>query len=284
MEQPFSLIGRTALITGGSRGIGRGIALAMAQCGADVAITYHRAGDQAQNAHQVLQAVEALGRRAFAFPADLEQTQSLHPLVDDIWAAAGPIHILVNNAGQAALQHFNEIDLPAWRHTFAVNLTAPFFIAQRVAEHMIDHHIRGRIISVSSKNGFVASAGLCHCNSSKGGLEMLSRTLAIELGPHGITANTLAPGDTKTQITSDHQDFDTPSWQDLKFHVPLENRLAEVDDVAYAAVFLASSSAAYMNGQHLILDGGMIIQQVPRLQFMPPYQSRLTPAAPGDSP
>jgi len=134
MEKPFDLTGRTALVTGGSRGIGRAIALAMAESGADVAIAYRAAAKEAQ---EVVDAIAALGRRAWQFQQDLAETEKLAGLADRAWEAAGQIDILVNNAGMAYLQMFNEIDYDHWRRVMAINLDAPFFLAQRLAEHMI---------------------------------------------------------------------------------------------------------------------------------------------------
>lgn len=123
---------------------------------------------------------------------------------------------------------------------------------------------------MGSKNGFVASSHLAHYNASKGGLELLTRSLAIELGAHGITCNNLDPGDVVTEILEE-EEIDGAFWDYLKEHIPLEGRLAQADEIAYAAVFMASEAGAYMTGQSLVLDGGVLCQQMPRLQFMAPY-------------
>lgn len=124
------------------------------------------------------------------------------------------MHILVNNAGVAALEHFNEITLASWRRIMAVNTDAVFFLSQRIAEHMIEDDVAGRIICVSSKNGLMAESGLAHYNASKGAVELIARSLASELGPHAITVNTVAPGMIDTGIAEEFtlDDAFTDAW------------------------------------------------------------------------
>lgn len=271
-QERFDLSDRTAMVTGGSRGIGRGIAIGLAEHGADVVIVYHRAGEAAQT---VAAHIRGLGRRAWVLQQDLGETEGLADLADRAWEATGGLHILVNNAGMAYLERFNAITIARWRRLMAVNLDAVFFLSQRIAEHMIRGGVAGRIINLSSKNGFVAEAGLAHYNASKGALELLTQSLAIELGEHGITVNTIAPGVIETEITGEF-DLDlerfVPYYQE---HIPLEGRWGDVEDCVGAAVFLASRAGAYVTGQHIINDGGVLAQQLPRLQFMPPYRNTL---------
>ncbi len=143
-----------------------------------------------------------------------------------------------------------------------------------VAELMIAAGIKGRIINISSANGFCAEAGHSHYNASKGALELLTQTFAIELGEHGITANTVCPGIIETEIigeialTSDYLDY-------FKQHVPLEHRLGAVEECVGAVVLFASRAGSYITGQHLIIDGGVMCQQVPRLPFMSPYRTTI---------
>ncbi|MCX5660216.1 MAG: SDR family oxidoreductase [Planctomycetota bacterium] len=271
-KERFDLTGKTALVTGGSRGIGKGIAVALAEHGADVAIVYHSATPQAQ---QVADAIKKLGRKAWIFQQDLAKTTELHALADKVWAEAGKVDVLVNNAGIAYLERFNQIPYEHWRHTMAVNLDAPFFLSQRFAERMIAAGIRGRIINLSSKNGFVAEAGLAHYNATKGGLELLTQSLAIELGVHGITVNTIAPGCIETEIGGE---FDIDVDKFLKYyyeHVPLEHRFGKVEECVGAVIYLASSAGSYTTGQHIIMDGGVLAEQVPRMQFMKPYSNTI---------
>ena len=268
----FDLTGMTALVTGGSRGIGRGIAVGLAEHGADVAIVYRSAE---QEAAEVAEQVRALGCRAWVYRQDLARTDELHGLADRVWEETGKLEILVNNAGLAYLERFNEITPEHWRNVMAVNLDAVFFLAQRVAEHMIAGGIKGRIINLSSKNGFVAEAGLAHYNAAKGAVELMSQSFSLELGPHGITVNTIAPGVIDTDIIGEFDiDFEkfVPYYRE---HIPLGGRWGTVEDCAGIAVFLACAAGAYVTGQHIINDGGMLAQQLPRLQFMPPYKNSL---------
>ena len=265
----FDLTGKKALVTGGSRGIGRGIAIGLAEHGADVAIAYRSAETEAG---EVVDAVEAFGRRGWSYRQDLAETDALPDLVKRVWTDAGRIDILVNNAGFAYLERFDAITVDHWRRVMAVNLDAVFFLSREVGRRMIASAIKGRIINLSSKNGFVAEAGLAHYNASKGGLELLTQTLAIELGAHGITANTIAPGIIETEIAGEF-DIDPGFFDYYHEHIPLEHRFGNVEDCVGAAIFLASRAGAYMTGQHLIIDGGVLCEQVPRLQFMSPPAS-----------
>ena len=266
----FDLTGKTALVTGGSRGIGKGIALGLAQHGADVIIVYHSATPAAE---KIAGEIRALGRKAWIIQQDLAATDQLHALADKAWTMAGKIDILVNNAGMAYLERFNQITPEHWRRVMAVNLDAVFFLTQRVAERMIAAKIKGRIINLSSKNGLVAEAGLAHYNATKGALELLTQSLAIELGEHGITVNTIAPGIIETEIGGEFEIDFAKFVPYYKEHIPLDHRFGTIEECAGAAIFLASSAGSYMTGQHMVIDGGVLAEQVPRMQFMPAYKN-----------
>ena len=273
VSERFDLRGRVGLVTGGSRGIGRGIALALAEHGADVAIVYRSAEREAKD---VVQAAKGLGRRAWMFRYDLVEVDGLADLAAKTWEAAGKIDILVNNAGLGYLEHFNQITAETWSRTMKVNADAVFFLTQAIAERMIESQIKGRIINLSSANGLVAEAGLAHYNASKGALEMISRSFAIELGAHGITVNTICPGIIETEIGGEF-DIDVEKFLSyFREHVPLEHRLGNIEDCVGATIMLASRAGAYITGQRIVIDGGVLCEQVPRLQFMPPYQSSLS--------
>jgi NAD(P)-dependent dehydrogenase (short-subunit alcohol dehydrogenase family) len=254
------LAGRTAVVTGAARGIGAACVQALKDSGARVAGVDRKIPDS---------------KRSGFYSFDLAQTEHLTSLVDQIVADMGPIHILVNNAGVSSQHHFNELDLATWRTTMAVNVDAPFFLAQRSAEHLIAAGMQGRVINISSKNGQVAEAGLAHYNTSKGAVEMLTRSLAVELAPHGITCNAVAPGMIATAMG---QDFDADierlkaAWT---HRIPSHLGWGEPADVANAVAFLASDKARYITGVTLTVDGGVIADQMPRLEFMPPYRNTI---------
>ena len=268
----FDLTGKTALVTGGSRGIGRGIAIALAEHGADVGIVYRSAADEANSAAE---RIRELGRSAWVYAQDLAELEALHPLADRAWRDMGKIDILVNNAAMVYSEHFNQITIERWRRVLAVNVDAMFFLTQRVAEHMIDAGIEGRIINLSSANGFAAEVGLAHYNTSKGAVEMLTRSLACELGQHGITANSICPGVIETEIGAEFEMDQEEFFKAYRHHIPLQGRLGTIEDCAGIAVFLAARAGAYVTGQHVINDGGILCQQMPRFQFMPPYRNTL---------
>jgi NAD(P)-dependent dehydrogenase (short-subunit alcohol dehydrogenase family) len=271
-QDRFDLTGTTALVTGGSRGIGAGIAIGLAEHGADVAIVYRSAEKQAT---EIVEQIEALGRRAWAFQQDLAETEELAGLAERVWKETGGVSILVNNAGMAYFEWFNEVTVEHWKKVMAVNLDAVFFLTQALTERMIAEGMQGRIINISSKNGFVGEAGLTHYNASKGALELLTQSLAIELGPHGVTVNTIAPGIIETEIGGEF-DIKPGFWEYYYEHIPLQARFGTVEDCVGAAVFLASRAGAYMTGQHLIIDGGVLCDQMPRMQFMKPYRNTIT--------
>lgn len=262
----FDLSGQTALVTGAARGIGRGIAIGLAQHGANVVLVDRCAP---QDAEATQRAVEREGVRCWFMQQDLERIAELEELAAAAWEATGGIDILVNNAGVAYLHHYSQVTWEQWQHVLNVNLSAVFFLTQAIANRLVSGGRAGRIINLSSKNGLVAEAGLAPYNASKGGVELLTQSLAVELGRHGITVNSIAPGIIETEIAGDFEL--APGFLDYyREHIPLQGQFGQVEDCVGAAVFLASPAGRYMTGQHLVIDGGVLCEQVPRLQFMKP--------------
>ncbi|AZS89492.1 SDR family oxidoreductase [Streptomyces griseoviridis] len=268
----FDLTGRTALVTGAARGLGRAFATALAEAGADLVLTdLPDTPDLADTASRI----EELGRTVHVVPQDLSRTDELHAFADRVHETAGPLHILVNNAGTAALERFNEITTESWYRVMRVNLDAVFFLSQRLAEHMIADRVEGRIITITSKNALVAEAGLAHYNASKAAVDLLTQTLAVELAPHGITVNSIAPGMVATPI-DDAFPFDREAFEAAyRERIPL-GRYAEPQECAGALLLLASDAGAYLTGTRIVVDGGVLADQMPRTRFMPPYRPTLT--------
>ena len=271
----FDLTGKRVLLTGAAGGIGSALAVGLAGAGADLVLAERPGADPSP---QLAEALERTGRAVQWRFQDLTRADELHGFIDDIWSE-GAVDVLINNAGFATMDHFNRLDFAAWRATMAVDLDAPFLLSQRVAERMIHDGVRGRIIMISSKNGLQAEAGLAHYNAAKGGLELLARTLAVELGPHGITVNTVCPGMVDTALGGDFPlDWDAfvASYRD---HIPLRGRFAQPEEMVGPVLFLASEAGSYVTGHALVVDGGVLANQVPRLAFMTPFRDGVSDSA-----
>jgi NAD(P)-dependent dehydrogenase (short-subunit alcohol dehydrogenase family) len=253
---------RTALVTGGSRGIGAEISLALAEAGADVAVVCRRRRDEAE---KVADAIRKRGRRAGVIQQDMGEIDTLPQAVKEAVAQLGKLDILVNNAGIADLVPFQRVDRALMERTLRINVMGPFFLSQVAAKHMMERGAGGRIVNITSTNGLVAEALLAPYNASKGAMELLTKSLAVELGPHRITVNSVAPGLVETEIGLDFP-LKSEFWDYAKEHIPL-GQLGQAKDVAGAVVFLASDAGAYITGQHIVVDGGLLADQFPRMQF-----------------
>lgn len=268
----FDLSGRTALITGAAGGIGSVLARGLAEAGADVVLS-DRPGSQ--RLVTLADEIREGGRRAWLFEQDLARLDELTGFVDVVWEEVGGVDVLVNCAGIARLARFNEVDLADWSDTLATNLTAPFLLSRRTAERMVHHGVRGRIVMLSSKNGVVGEAGLVAYNTSKAGIEQLTQSLALELGEHGITVNALAPGVIETGIDADFELQRSEFEAYYREHIPLGHRFGSPDELVGALLLLASDAGSYITGQRIVVDGGVLASQLPRLQFMAPYVDAL---------
>jgi 3-oxoacyl-[acyl-carrier protein] reductase len=248
----FDLTGKTVLVTGGSRGLGRAIALAMAEQGADVAINYR---GNAAAAEQVAGRVRELGRRAITVQGD---TAAGRDACDAIVKAAldelGRVDILVNNAGITRDNLIMRMDADEWDAVIDTNLSGPFWMTRAVARPMMKAR-SGRIINMSSAAGRMGNPGQANYAAAKAGLIGLTKTTARELASRGITCNAIAPGLIETDLTADLPEAATEA---LKTMTPL-GYIGSVEDVAAAAVYLASDEARYVTGQVLGVDGGIVM-------------------------
>ena len=246
----MKLEGQVALVTGGSRSIGRAIALALAREGAAVAVNYVSHAEEAQSA---VREIEALGRRAITVKADASQRSQVHAMVDEVATRLGSIGILVNNAGVQKRAYFLDLAEADWDWMLGVNLKGCFLVGQTVAAGMKARG-RGKIINVSSEAaGFPALRGTAYC-VSKAGVAMLTKCMALELAQYGIQVNALAPGLTLTDIN--RKDLEDETFLKARLaRIPI-GRVLSPEDLVGAAVFLASSDSDMMTGMTLQVDGG----------------------------
>lgn len=259
----MKLKGKTALITGSSRGIGRAIALGLAKEGADLTVNYCT---ENESANQVVQRAISMGRRAISLQADVGRIEEVQRLVEEAWRFLGRIDILVNNAGIVLASSFLDMTEDILNRTLAVNLKAPFFCSQMVAKKMIDNKIKGKIINVSSANSFQVEIDRSAYNASKGGLDAVTLSMAAELGPYGINVNGIAPGYIAgTDIGPKEFLNDDAIQREYLNKIPLE-RFGQVEDCVGAVVFLASDEAIYVQGHTIVIDGGLTIQQIGKVR------------------
>ena len=246
----FDLSGKNALVTGASRGLGLTFARALAQAGADVAITSRTRASLAGSRAEI----ETLGRRAIPIELDVRDEASIRRAVDAAHAELGTIDILVNNAGCNIRKPAIDVTWDDWNTILDTNLRGPFFVAQAVARHMIPRRY-GRMINIGSVTSVAGYAGLGPYGASRGGIKQLTMSLADDWGPHNITVNCLAPGWFKTK--QNEVMYQDKAWVDyLVDRIPLK-RPGAVEDLEGAVVFLASDASAYVTGQILLVDGGI---------------------------
>jgi len=250
----YTLAGQRALVTGGSRSIGRAIALGLARCGARVAINYHRDAEAARTA---VAEIESHGGWAMAVQADVADPGAVEQMMGRVEAALGPVDILVNNAGVLTRTPFLEIPIDEWDRILRTNLRGFFVVGQAVARRMVQHGIQGCIVNVASSSSRYASLNLSHYAASKGGATMLTRSMAYELAAHGIRVNEVNPGLIETDMN--RRDLADPAWREMRLdRIPLR-RVGAPDDIVGAVLFLASTDAGLMTGASIAIDGGMTI-------------------------
>lgn len=242
------LKGKNCIVTGGTRGIGRAIAIAFAKEGANVAFTYH---NRAEFANDIIAQLELCDIKCTAIKADLAKISDVSRIIEESYAALGNIDVLVNNAGICNVSPFVDIFEEEFSSIIDINLKAPFFLSQYTARHMIENKTKGSIINISSISAFRAEGGLAHYEVSKAGLSMLTKSTALELSGYGIRVNTISPGYTKTDMTKD-------VCSDRIAAIPFD-RMGEPDEIAQGAVYLASDESAYMTGSDLVIDGGEVL-------------------------
>ena len=251
----MKLQNKVAIVTGAATGIGKAIATIMAAEGASVVIDY--VGDPAF-ANAAVQAIQAAGGKVTSVAADVSNPSQVNQLIQKAIDFFGKLDILVNNAGLEYKHPFHEFPFDLWQKVIAVDLTGPFLCAQAAAKAMIRQATGGRIINISSIHEDLPMPTNAPYCAAKGGLRMLMRTIAVELAPHKITVNNIAPGAIFTPIDADIE-ADPKLEAALMAEIPL-GRWGKPEEVAALAVFLASDDAAYCTGSTFFIDGGMIRQ------------------------
>ena len=247
----IDLTGKSAVVTGGSRGIGRAIALRLAKQGADVAFSYR--GNEAA-AKETAAAIEALGRRALPVQADVSQPESADELIKVALEAFGKIDILVNNAGVTRDDLIMRMSLDDWRTVLETNLFGAFYATKAVTRPMLKAK-GGRIVNITSVSGQAWQTGQANYSSAKAGLIGLTKATARELASRGITCNAVAPGFVLTELT---KDLPENLQAQLTERTPL-GRFGTVEEIADAVAFLVSDEAAFITGQVLAVDGGLVM-------------------------
>ncbi len=247
------LAGKVAIVTGAASGIGKGIALKFAQEGAEVVIDY--IGDDS-SAADVAKQIQALGRKAIIFAADVSKPEETMKLVDAAWDHFGKADILVNNAGVEKSAPFQDVSEKDYDLVLDINLKGPFFTSQAFVKRLLAAKMPGCIVNMSSVHEDMVFPHFSTYCAAKGGLRMLMRDMAVELGPQNIRVNNIAPGAVDTPINAKMMS-DAPELKALLANIPL-GRMGLVDNIADLAVFLASDAASYVTGSTYVIDGGLM--------------------------
>ncbi|WP_045220947.1 glucose 1-dehydrogenase [Desulfonatronum thioautotrophicum] len=260
-QPSFTLAGQTAIVTGGSSGIGAGIAHVLAAAGANVAVNYSR---NSAGADKVVRQISEQGCRAVAIQADVSSEQDVARMFDQTVRRFGTVDILVSNAGLQQDATLAEMTLEQWNRVIGINLTGAFLCARAATREfrrrgmVIERSAAlGKIIFISSVHETIPWAGHANYAASKGGLMLLMKSIAQELGPQGIRVNSVAPGAVKTPIN--RAAWETPEAEaDLLRLIP-RRRVGETADIAKAVLWLASDDSDYVHGTSLVVDGGMTL-------------------------
>ena len=254
----FNLEGRKAIVTGGSRGIGKALAEGLASFGADVAIVVESTIDRAED---VAAGIRAMGRDSFAIKADVSSEADNQRITDECVKRWGRIDILVNNAGIIRPSKIEEGTLEDWRKTMAVNLDGVFLLSQAVGRQMIKQK-SGNIITVGSMSGHIINWPFRHTayNVSKAGVHHLTKGMAVEWAEHNIRVNAIAPGYIRTELSEgvmrEHPDVVENHWK----RDTIQGRVGTVDELVGATVYLASDAASFTTGEVITIDGGLTLR------------------------
>lgn len=251
MSISFSLTGRNAIVTGGTRGIGYGLALGLGEAGASVFVT----GRSKNGVDEAVATLRDRGIEADGIAWDVTDTERADEVVRSVVDSAGRLDILVNNAGIIERSPAEEFPLADWQRVISTNLTAAFALSQAAGRVMVEQG-RGRIINIASVLGFSGGRNVVAYSAAKGGLVQLTRALAVEWSGRGVTTNAIAAGYVETDLTAALRS-DPERYQSLLSRIPA-GRWGVPEDLVGATVFLASDAAAYVTGAVLAVDGGWL--------------------------
>ncbi|MCC6790601.1 MAG: SDR family oxidoreductase [Thermomicrobiales bacterium] len=240
------LSGKTALVTGSTRGLGRTIAEWLAKEGADIVVS----GREEAAVQQSVAAIAALGVNAIGITADLSNHEEAHRLAEATLAAVPQLDILMNNAGMSIRGNFWDVSDADWEYQVNVNYRSPYILAQHAAKQMIQRQIRGRIVNTSTIGARACHADAAVYDSAKGAVETMTRNMAYELGPYGITVNCVAPGNIAERPGADPAAW----WGRAKAKIPF-GRLGRAEDIAAAVLFFCLPESEFTTGQTLLVDG-----------------------------
>ena len=252
--------GKVALVTGGSRGIGRGISEMFARGGAKVIVNYASTADSGPfsgSADQLVADLRAAGGEAIAYQADVSKSDEVTAMVDFARKEFGRIDILVNNAGICPFMEFLDLTEEVWDRVFAVNMKGTFLCSQAVARVMVEQGIKGRIVCTSSIGAVAGTTFQSHYCATKAGVNLFVKSIATALGPYGITVNAVMPGAILTDLSIPQFKASPETEKSYREKIPV-GRLGAPEDVAAAVGFLATEEASYISGAELVVDGGFI--------------------------
>jgi NAD(P)-dependent dehydrogenase (short-subunit alcohol dehydrogenase family) len=241
-----------AIVTGSDSGIGKATAVALAEAGYDVGITWR---SDEEGAKGTAEEVAAAGRRAEVRRLDLTELPAAAGVIEELADALGGLDVLVNNAGMGITESFLEMELDSWSEVLDVDLTGPMLCAQRAARRMVAAGAGGRIINVTSVHEHVPLEGSAAYCAAKGGLGLLTKVMALELAEHNVLVNAVAPGEISTPLTGQH---DVDPHTEERPGIPL-GRPGHAREIAGAIVHLASPEASYTTGASFVIDGGLLL-------------------------
>jgi len=252
---PLDLSGRSAVVIGGTSGIGRIMSRALAEAGADVAASSRRQDVVNETAKEI----EALGRRSLRVPSDVTDRASLETLLGEAVGAFGKVDIMINCAGRTKRVPTLDLTEADWNAIIETNLTGTLRAAQVFGRHMVDRKY-GRIVNIASLSSFVALFEVAAYGASKAAVAALTKQLAIEWSPHGVTVNAIAPGVFRTPLNQNLLDG-TERGREFLVRTPMK-RFGKLEELAGAAVFLSSDAASFVTGEVLVVDGGFLASGV----------------------